>query len=72
MRKGGVAATRAHNDAERAASRIEVIPTVSESTGEAGARTRAGRPLATDRVAWLGLLAGLSALVGELVHVVLW
>lgn len=71
MKKGGAAATRAHNEAARAASPVEVIPTVAVSTGEAGARMRAGRPLASDRVAWLGVLAGVSALVGELVHVVL-
>lgn len=71
MKKGGARATRAHNETERAASRVEVIPTDHVPNREAGARMRAGRPLATDRVAWLGLLAGLSALVGELAHVVL-
>jgi hypothetical protein len=71
MKKGGARATRAHNDAERAATRVEVIPTESVPAGEAGARMRAGRPIATDRVAWLGLFAGLSALGAELLHAVL-
>lgn len=71
MKKGGAPATRAHNEAERSASPVEVTPTALVSNGEAGARMRAGRPLVSDRVAWLGVLAGVSALVGELLHVVL-
>lgn len=74
MRKGGAAATRAHNDAERARSMnvTDSNPVASAPVvGEVGARQRDRRLMTADRLAWIGALSGGAALLGELLHAVL-